>query len=80
MSKLSRFLNRLGVNKQSSSEVETEVSKTVDASQENEEQKIINHGSSNKEKEIKMENKAHVIEVVDEIPSEKYFKDLGGKL
>ena len=54
MSKLSRFLNRLGVNKQSSSEVETEVSKTVDASQENEEQKIINHESSKQEKEITM--------------------------
>ncbi len=37
-------------------------------------------GISPKEKEIKMENKAHVIEVVDEIPSEKCFKDLGGKL
>jgi len=54
MSKLSRLLNRLGVKKQPSSEEETEVSLTVDASQENEEQKIINHGSSNKEKEIKM--------------------------
>ena len=54
MSKLSRFLNRLGVNKQSSSEVETEVSKTVDASQEIEEPKIINHGSTDKEKEITM--------------------------
>ena len=54
MSRLSRFLNRLGVNKQSSSEVETEISKTVDASQENEEQKIINHESSKQEKEITM--------------------------
>ncbi len=54
MSKLSRFLNRLGVKIQPSSEEETEVSLTVDASQENEEQKIINHGSSDKEKEITM--------------------------
>ena len=54
MSRLSRFLNRLGVNKQSSSEVETEVSKTVDASQEIEEPKIINHVCCNKEKEITM--------------------------
>lgn len=54
MSKLSRFLNRLGVKKQPSFEVETEVSKTVDASQENEEQKIINHESSKQEKEITM--------------------------
>ena len=54
MSKLSRLLNRLGVKKQPSFEVETEVSKTVDASQENEEQKIINHGSTDKEKEITM--------------------------
>ena len=54
MSKLSRLLNRLGVKIQPSSEEETEVSLTVDASQENEEQKIINHGSSDKEKEITM--------------------------
>lgn len=54
MSKLSRLLNRLGVKKQPSFEVETEVSKTVDASQENEEQKIINHESSKQEKEITM--------------------------
>ena len=54
MSKLSRFLNRLGVKIQPSSEEETEVSLTVDSSQENEEQKIINHGSSDKEKEITM--------------------------
>ena len=54
MSKLSRLLNRLGVKKQPLFEVETEVSKTVDSSQENEVQKIINHGSFNKEKEIKM--------------------------
>ena len=54
MSKLSRLLNRLGVKKQPSFEVETEVSKTVDAGQENEEQKIINHGSTDKEKEITM--------------------------
>ena len=37
-------------------------------------------GISPKEKEIKMENKAYVIEVNEEIPSEKYFKDLGGTL
>ena len=54
MSKLSRFLNRLGVKIQPSFEVETEVSKTVDASQEIEEPKIINHGSTDKEKEITM--------------------------
>ena len=54
MSKLSRFLNRLGVNKQSSSEVETEVSKTVDSSHKNEEQKINNHESSKHEKKITM--------------------------
>lgn len=54
MSKLSRLLNRLGVKKQPSFEVETEVSKTVDASQEIEEPKIINHGSTDKEKEITM--------------------------
>ena len=54
MSKLSRLLNRLGVKKQPSSEEETEVSLTVDASQENEEPKIINHGSFDKEKEITM--------------------------
>lgn len=54
MSKLSRFLNRLGVNKQSSSEVETEVSKTVDSSHKNEEQKINNHDSSKHEKKITM--------------------------
>ena len=54
MSKLSRLLNCLGVKKQPSFEVETEVSKTVDAGQENEEQKIINHGSTDKEKEITM--------------------------
>ena len=44
MSKLSRLLNRLGVKKQPSSMEETEVSLTVDASQEIEEPKIINHG------------------------------------
>ena len=54
MSKLSRLLNRLGVKKQPLSEEETEVSLTVDASQENEEPKIINHGSFDKEKEITM--------------------------
>ena len=54
MSKLSRFLNRLGVNKQSSSEVETEVSKTIDSSHKNEEQKINNHESSKHEKKITM--------------------------
>ena len=59
MSKLSRFLNRLGVKIQPSSEEETEVSLTVDASQENEEQKIINHGSSDKEKEITMKEEKY---------------------
>ena len=54
MSKLSRLLNRLGVKKQPSSMEETEVSLTVDASQEIEEPKIINHGSTDKEKEITM--------------------------
>lgn len=54
MSKLSRLLNRLGLKKQPSSEEETEVSLTVDANQENEEPKIINHGCCNKEKEITM--------------------------
>lgn len=54
MSKLSRFLNRLGVKKQPSSEEEIEASLTVDASQENEEPKVINHGSTDKEKEITM--------------------------
>ena len=54
MSKLSRLLNRLGLKKQPSSEEETEVSLTVDANQENEESKIINHGCCNKEKEITM--------------------------
>ena len=54
MSKLSRLLNRLGVKKQPSSMEETEVSLTVDASQEIEEPKIINHGSFDKEKEITM--------------------------
>ena len=54
MSKLSRLLNRLGVKKQPSSMEETEVSLTVDASQEIEEPKIINHGCCNKEKEITM--------------------------
>ena len=37
-------------------------------------------GISPKEKEIKLENKAHVIEVMEEIPSEKYFEDLGGTI
>ena len=59
MSKLSRFLNRLGVKIQPSSEEETEVSLTVDSSQENEEQKIINHGSSDKEKEITMKEEKY---------------------
>ena len=59
MSKLSRFLNRLGVKKQPSSEEETEVSLTVDASQEIEEQKIINHGCCNKEKEITMKEEKY---------------------
>ena len=54
MSKLSRLLNRLGLKKQPSSEEETEVSLTVDANQENEEPKIINHVCCNKEKEITM--------------------------
>ena len=59
MSKLSRFLNRLGVKIQPSSEEETEGSLTVDSSQENEEQKIINHGSSDKEKEITMKEEKY---------------------
>ena len=54
MSKLSRFLNRLGVKKQPSSEEEIEASLTVDASQDDEEPKVINHGSTDKEKEITM--------------------------
>ena len=59
MSKLSRLLNRLGLKKQPSSEEETEVSLTVDANQENEEPKIINHVCCNKEKEITMKEEKY---------------------